>query len=109
MIVVEHDKETILSADYIFDIGPGAGIHGGRIVASGTPAEIMNSDNLTGQYLSEKKVIGIPEARRKGNGKHLVLSGARGNNLKNVDLKIPSRQIRLHYRHVGKREIIPDQ
>lgn len=89
VIVVEHDKETILSADYIFDIGPGAGLHGGRIVASGTPAEIIQSDHLTGQYLSEKKFIEIPSRRRKGNGKHLSLSGATGNNLKNIDLHIP--------------------
>jgi excinuclease ABC subunit A len=89
VIVVEHDKETIMAADYIFDIGPGAGLHGGRIVASGTPEEIIRSDNLTGQYLSEKKFIAIPAKRRKGNGKHLSLSGAYGNNLKHVDLRIP--------------------
>lgn len=89
VIVVEHDKETILSADYIFDIGPGAGVHGGRIVASGTPAEIIQSNQLTGQYLSEKKFIEIPSKRRKGNGKYLSLTGAKGNNLKNIDLKIP--------------------
>jgi len=89
VIVVEHDKETILSADYIFDIGPGAGVHGGRIVASGTPAEIIQSNQLTGQYLSEKKFIEIPSRRRKGNGKYLSLTGAKGNNLKNIDLRIP--------------------
>jgi excinuclease ABC subunit A len=89
VIVVEHDKETILAADYIFDIGPGAGLHGGRIVVSGTPEEIIQSDHLTGQYLSEKKSIEIPSKRRKGTGKFLSLSGATGNNLKNINLRIP--------------------
>ncbi len=89
LIVVEHDKETILAADYVIDIGPGAGVHGGRIVAKGTPEEIMKSNNLTGDYLSGKKEIAIPSARRPGNGKFLFLHGAKGNNLKNIDLKIP--------------------
>jgi len=89
VIVVEHDQETILSADHVIDIGPGAGIHGGRIVAQGTPAEIMKGDQLTGQYLSGKKKIGIPVQRRKGNGKHLILKGAEGNNLKCIDLDLP--------------------
>ena len=89
VIVVEHDKETILASDYVIDIGPGAGVHGGRIVAFGTPEEIMHSENLTGQYLSGKKKIMVPESRRKGNGKSLTLYGAKGNNLKEVDLEIP--------------------
>ena len=89
VIVVEHDKETILAADYVIDIGPGAGLHGGRIVAAGTPEEIIQSGQLTGQYLSGKKQIIIPDHRRKGNGKFLSLEGATGNNLKNVDLKLP--------------------
>ncbi|HTX88525.1 MAG TPA: excinuclease ABC subunit UvrA [Bacteroidales bacterium] len=89
VIVVEHDKETILSADYVIDIGPGAGVHGGRIVAAGTPGQIMKSKNLTGDYLSGRKKIRIPEKRRKGNGKALVLRGATGNNLKDVDLVLP--------------------
>ena len=89
VIVVEHDQETILSADWVIDIGPGAGMHGGRIIAHGTPEEIMRSDHLTGLYLSGKKKIPIPEIRRKGNGKFLTLKGAQGNNLKNVDLKLP--------------------
>jgi excinuclease ABC subunit A len=89
VIVVEHDKETILSADYVVDIGPGAGVHGGRIVTVGTPKEIMNSCSLTGDYLSGRKSIGIPSKRRTGKGKYLKLYGASGNNLKNVDLTLP--------------------
>jgi len=89
VIVVEHDKETILSADYVIDIGPGAGVHGGRIVAHGTPEEIAASSQLTGEYLSGKRSIGIPKKRRTGNGKFLILHGAQGNNLKGIDLKLP--------------------
>ncbi|MGA3013971.1 MAG: excinuclease ABC subunit UvrA [Bacteroidales bacterium] len=89
VIVVEHDKETILSADYVVDIGPGAGVHGGRIVTGGTPGEIMKSCSLTGDYLSGRKSIGIPSKRRPGKGKYLKLYGASGNNLKNVDLSLP--------------------
>jgi excinuclease ABC subunit A len=89
VIVVEHDKETILAADYVIDIGPGAGIHGGRIVAQGTPLQIMESNNLTGEYLSGKREIGIPSIRRQGNGKTLKLINATGNNLKNVNLVLP--------------------
>ena len=90
VIVVEHDEETILAADYVLDIGPGAGIHGGQIVASGTPAEIIaNPKSLTGQYLSEKKRIAVPNKRRKGNGKDLKIFGAKENNLKNIDVTIP--------------------
>ncbi|MCK9204019.1 MAG: excinuclease ABC subunit UvrA [Bacteroidales bacterium] len=89
VIVVEHDQETILAADYVIDIGPGAGLHGGRIVAHGTPAEIAQTDQLTGLYLSGKRKIKIPESRRTGNGKFLILRGATGNNLRQVDLKLP--------------------
>lgn len=90
LIVVEHDEETMLSADYIVDVGPGPGIHGGEIVACGTPEEIMADENsLTGQYLSGKKKIAVPETRRKGNGKSLKIIGARENNLKNIDVEIP--------------------
>jgi excinuclease ABC subunit A len=89
VIVVEHDQETILAADYVIDIGPGAGLHGGRIVAHGTPQEIMQSEHLTGQYLSGKKQIRVPGERRSGNGKQLILKGAKGNNLKNIDLTLP--------------------
>jgi len=89
VIVVEHDQETILSSDWVIDIGPGAGIHGGRIVAQGTPEEIMKSDQLTGQYLNGKKKITIPSKRREGNGKRVILKGASGNNLKNINLTLP--------------------
>ena len=90
LIVVEHDEETMLSADYIVDVGPGPGIHGGEIVACGTPEEIMADENsLTGQYLSGKKKIAVPETRRKGNGKKLKIKGAKENNLKNIDVEIP--------------------
>ena len=90
LIVVEHDEDTMNSSDYLIDIGPGAGIFGGQLVASGTVDEIKNNPNsLTGQYLSGVKKILIPTCRRSGNGKKIVLKGAVGNNLKNVDLEIP--------------------
>lgn len=90
LIVVEHDEDTMLAADYIIDIGPGAGIHGGQIVAQGTPQEIMeNEHSLTGQYLSGRKFIPVPLERRKPNGKWLEVKGAKENNLKNVNMKVP--------------------
>ncbi|HSW66150.1 MAG TPA: excinuclease ABC subunit UvrA [Bacillota bacterium] len=90
VLVVEHDEDTIRTADYLLDIGPGAGIHGGHVVASGTPAEVeANPASVTGQYLSGKKKIPVPKKRRKGNGKALVIKGARENNLRNVDVEIP--------------------
>ncbi|WP_299524173.1 excinuclease ABC subunit UvrA [uncultured Methanobrevibacter sp.] len=90
LVVVEHDEETILSADYVVDIGPGAGEHGGKVVAAGTPAEIMEShESVTGQYISRREVIPIPQVRREGNGQSLVIKGARQNNLKNIDVEIP--------------------
>ncbi|TFH65680.1 MAG: excinuclease ABC subunit UvrA, partial [Candidatus Zixiibacteriota bacterium] len=90
VLVVEHDRETILRADYVVDLGPGAGIHGGKVVAAGTPTAIMrNSKSLTGQYLSRKKSILIPKRRRDGNGKVFSMRGARGNNLKKIDIDIP--------------------
>jgi excinuclease ABC subunit A len=90
VLVVEHDEDTIRTADYLLDIGPGAGVHGGHVVAQGTPAEVeKNPESLTGQYLSGKKKIAVPKKRRKGNGKQLVVRGARENNLKNVDVEIP--------------------
>jgi excinuclease ABC subunit A len=82
-----------MAADWVVDIGPGAGVHGGKIVAQGKPAEIMKSNNLTGQYLSGRRKINIPAERRKGNGKTVVLKGATGNNLKNVELEIPLGQL----------------
>lgn len=90
LIVVEHDEDTMLASDYIIDIGPGAGIHGGYVVAEGTPAEIMKDPNsLTGQYLSGRKFIPIAPVRRKPNGKWLEVKGAKENNLRNVNVKIP--------------------
>lgn len=90
LVVVEHDEETILSADYVVDIGPGAGEHGGRVTGSGTPLEIMeNPDSITGKYLAGTETIEVPEERAKSNGKFITVKGARQNNLKNIDVKIP--------------------
>ena len=90
IIVVEHDSETMLESDYIVDIGPGAGKDGGEVVFVGTPEEILKDDkSITGQYLSLKKQIPIPDVRRKGNGKALKLIGASENNLKNIDVSFP--------------------
>ena len=90
LIVVEHDEETMLSADYIVDVGPGAGIHGGEIVCAGTPQDIMNCEkSITGQYLSGRKKIPVPTERRKGNGNFLEIKGAAENNLNNINVKIP--------------------
>ena len=90
LIVVEHDEDTMLEADYIVDVGPGAGIHGGEIVCCGDINDIKNCENsLTGQYLSGRKKIPVPEERRKGNGKSIKIFGAAENNLKNVDVEIP--------------------
>lgn len=90
LIVVEHDEETILSADYVVDIGPRAGEHGGKVVACGTPEEIMEShESVTGQYISRRETIPIPQTRRSGNGESLIIRGARQNNLKNIDVEIP--------------------
>jgi excinuclease ABC subunit A len=90
VLVVEHDRETIESADYVVDLGPGAGNHGGNVVATGVPDEIKADNNsLTGLYLSYQKYIPIPKKRRNGNGDHLLLKGATGNNLKHIDVKFP--------------------
>ena len=90
LIVVEHDEDTMRAADYIVDVGPGAGSHGGRIVAAGSLQDILDCpDSVTGQYLSGKKKIPVPETRRPGNGKFLTVRGARENNLKDVDVAIP--------------------
>jgi excinuclease ABC subunit A len=90
VIVVEHDEDTIRTADYLIDIGPGAGIHGGKIVAQGSPKEVANnSDSITGQYLLGKMQIAVPKKRREGNGKVLAIKGAREHNLKNVHVDIP--------------------
>jgi len=89
VIVVEHDKEMILSADHVIDMGPGAGRFGGLVVAHGTPAEMMKKDTLTASYLNNKKQFNIPEKRRDGNGKFLKMTGATGHNLNNVDVVMP--------------------
>ena len=90
VIVVEHDEDTMRAADFIVDIGPGAGIHGGEVVASGTPEEVANNEkSITGMYLSGKKKIEVPKSRREGNGNFLRIIGAEENNLKNIDVDIP--------------------
>ncbi|PRY86005.1 excinuclease ABC subunit A [Mongoliibacter ruber] len=89
VIVVEHDKDMMLAADFVIDIGPGAGRHGGQIVAAGTPNEILQKNSLTANYLNGKVSIQVPDKRRKGSGEHLILKGASGHNLQNVDLKLP--------------------
>ncbi len=90
LLVVEHDEDTMREADYLIDIGPGAGIHGGQVVAAGTPEEVMaNPDSLTGQYLSGKKKVPVPDVRRPGNGKFLHVRGAEENNLRKVDVDFP--------------------
>jgi len=89
VIVVEHDKDMMMDSDFVIDIGPGAGRHGGQIVASGTPAEILQLNSLTAQYLNGVKQIEIPAERRKGNGEKLILKGASGHNLKNVTAEFP--------------------
>ena len=90
LIVVEHDEDTMRAADYLIDIGPGAGVHGGQVVAAGTPAEVMaNPNSLTGQYLSGKKKIEVPTVRRPGNGKILKVVGASENNLRHIDVEFP--------------------
>ena len=89
ILVVEHDKDIMLAADHLIDIGPKAGFHGGKIVAAGTPKNMLKLDTLTAGYLNGIHTIAVPEERRKGNGKKLILKGAKGNNLKNVDAEFP--------------------
>lgn len=90
LIVVEHDTDTMMAADYLVDIGPKAGLHGGEVIAVGTPEEVMkNPNSLTGRYLSGKEKIEVPNTRRKGNKKFLEIKGAKENNLKNIDVKFP--------------------
>ena len=93
VIVVEHDKDMIETADYVIDIGPKAGKYGGEIISIGTPAETLKSNTITAQYLNGKMKLEIPKKRRKGNGKFLKLTGATGNNLKNVSIEIPLGQL----------------
>lgn len=90
VLVVEHDRETIEEADYVIDLGPRAGVHGGEVVAAGSPAQIAKSKkSITGLYLSHQKTIPIPGSRRSGNGKYLIVRGAEGNNLKKIDVRFP--------------------
>ena len=89
IIVVEHDKDMMLASDHIIDIGPGAGRHGGQIVAAGSPEEFLRKGGMTADYLKGERSIAIPEKRREGNGNQLILKGAEGNNLQNVTLKLP--------------------
>jgi excinuclease ABC subunit A len=89
VLVVEHDKDMIIESDYVIDIGPGAGVHGGRVVAAATPKEMLKFSTMTADYITGKKSIEIPKVRRKGNGKKIVLKGCTGHNLKNVSVDIP--------------------
>ena len=89
VLVVEHDKDMIIESDYVIDIGPGAGVHGGRVVAAATPKEMLKFRTMTADYITGKKSIEIPKVRRKGNGKKIVLKGCTGHNLKNVSVDIP--------------------
>ncbi len=90
VIVVEHDEDAIRAADYLVDMGPGAGIHGGEIIAEGTPEQVMHHpDSLTGQYLTGRRFVPVPETRRPGNGNRLAIKGASGNNLQSVDVEVP--------------------
>src|SRR5690606_27151831 len=89
VLVVEHDKDMIEEADYVIDIGPKAGLNGGQIISAGTPAELLEENTITAQYLNGQLEIPVPEERRKGNGKSLKLTGAKGNNLKNVSVEFP--------------------
>jgi len=108
LIVVEHDEDTIRAADYIVDIGPGAGAHGGRVVAAGTLEDICaNPESITGQYLSGKRSIPVPAVRRKGNGKKLVIRGAREHNLKNIDVEIPRGSLCVRLRACRGRARVP--
>ena len=107
VIVVEHDEDAICAADYVVDIGPGAGVHGGEIVAEGTPAEIAaNPNSLTGHYLSGERTVAIPPRRRAPTpGAALKIVGARGNNLKNVTRRSPLGTLHLRHRRVGRRQV----
>ena len=89
VVVVEHDRDMMLQADYLIDMGPMAGIHGGEIVAAGLPSEVLKHNTLTAQYLTGKKKIEVPVSHRPGNGKSLIINGASGNNLKNIDVEFP--------------------
>ncbi len=110
LIVVEHDEDTMMAADYLIDIGPGAGAHGGEVISAGTPQEVMDDANsLTGQYLSGKKFIPLPQERRKPDGRYLEIVGAKENNLSNVKVKLPLGMFIGGDGRLGFREEYPDQ
>ena len=98
VLVVEHDKDMIEHADFVFDIGPGAGVHGGEIVSEGTYQEIKEHSTLTADYLGGRRQIEVPKNRRKGNGKSIKISGASGNNLKNVTAEFPLGSLVFSFR-----------
>ena len=103
VIVVEHDEEAIREADHVIDIGPGAGVHGGEIIATGTPEDIAAApQSITGQYLTGERAIPIPRERRKGSGRKVVVRGATGNNLRGRDGGVPARDLHLRHRRVGR-------
>ena len=109
LLVVEHDEDTMRAADYIVDIGPGAGVHGGEVVAAGTAEEVMNTPgSITGDYLSGRKRIPVPTERRKGSGNFLTIRGAAENNLRGVDVSIPW-YLHLRHRRVRFRQVLPGQ
>ena len=107
VIVVEHDEDAIRLADYVVDIGPGAGVHGGKIIAQGTPAEVMaNPNSLTGQYLTGLQQVPLPLHRRKWEkGRSIRVKGASANNLKNVSAEIPAGRLHLRHRRLGRRQV----
>ena len=109
ILVVEHDKDIMMAADYLVDIGPKAGFHGGRIVAQGNPASMLKLNTITADYLNGHRKIALPAERRKGNGKTLEIKGAKGNNLKNVDVRFSIGEIYRCYRCKRKWEINTDQ
>ncbi len=99
VLVVEHDEDTMRSADWLIDLGPGAGKHGGELVAEGTPEQVAaNKKSLTGAYLSGRKYIPLPKKRRTGNGEFLEVLGATENNLKDIDIRIPLGELVCHHR-----------
>ncbi len=110
LIVVEHDEDTIRTADWVVDIGPGAGEKGGYIVAEGTPEDVKNTPgSITGAYLRGEKYIPLPESRRKGNGLYLTIRGATEHNLKNIDVKIPLGEMTVVTGESGSGQEYPDQ
>jgi hypothetical protein len=106
VLVVEHDEDAIREADYVFDMGPGAGVHGGQVVARGTPAEIAaDPASLTGQYLSGTRAISVPRERRDGSGQELTVVKASGQQPEGCDGGVSAGQVRLRDRRVGRRQV----